>query len=1098
MEKTTDIKNKTKKKYVFKKKILSNSIEMETDPDFDKMILVKRWKIQFFKKKHLQGCIRKSCECFKPVRFLERHLKKNEILIHSNYKGEFLFGKIDRDKFPALLEKNRAIFETIYSNSPRRLYIDVDGTNSECLTKAKEVLYKIFGKDIKMSVSGSVGEKRGTPFYSYHIVLPNIVFKNLEEMKTSGFHEFIKSQADPKINGIDTCVYGNTQQFKAINQSKHKSDRIQKVIENDNVEEHIIQVFNKPINAMNYKNKFSQHIKFEIKKTNLKAYKAGKKTGITGFSLKHIKPLRHVVIPNIDFEFDKAIYILNQIPNFEGDRKLGRNIMWCVMNWFYHEEGESETAFKIFQKWEKPEMRITPQTFKSWQDCKNSEKWWGRQKIQHLLEKLYGCGLPNTRLDTFNKQFITGEIKGVTNTKCKTKYINMDDIGDEKYCVMKLGMGKGKTYTCIEWLIKECIKNPDLKICWITNRISMALNLMDRLNGNNEPTKVGEYGRDLEFQNYKDVGKSGFGGNVQKNNKYHLIRNEVGRIVIELESLHYSAGTCATEWGDGAEGMQYDIVIIDEIESVFNSFRSDKTHGNGLFYDNNYHRFEEIIKNASKVFLMDAYLHHRTIDYINILEPNNTLQSNINLIQADDDTIDKVINNHQSFYSWYNKLVEDIKAGKKIYVFFPFKTGKGSIQKLSIDGLKERLMNNCDCLEGGDVLVYHGDMSDKEKQKLSKVNDVWQKAKVVITNSCISVGVNYDLDDFDKVYLSYSDILNPRDVIQSSFRVRKTKEDIIEFYRFPNLFKILAKKKGIVYEPHPINKPKLEKNTDGFVYMRDFLLEEFNAKGHETLKKFFAVTGYIINNKWIGGDSDPIQYKNYDGGTMGVWDWGNINTITKKDKEEKERKIYDNNATIEDKLEVRKWYNDVAFKNRCFQDEKGEWKNDDNLNYVRQTFYERPMYLDGFKAIWEDKGIMRHVLTLNDGEYQYNNSTLSGETKKRIEDYLHLSDLVRTGSEHNKRFMEQSDHVIKKKILIHYFGINIMKNRGNWEDRNEGEFDDKFTEWCDITKLFSKKIAPLSPPEKIIKWWRKIMKAKHKNMKMLQGICWLDDEDMSD
>mgnify|MGYP003633217608 CR=1 FL=1 len=1084
----TDAKNKTKGLSA-KNKICGNHIEMEKDPDFKKIEYVgKKWKTAFYKKKHVAGCDMKLCECVKPVRVLEKYLNKNEILIHSKYKGGFLFGKISRDKFADLLSKNRSIFETIYSEYPRRLYIDVDGTNSECLTEAKKVLYKVFSKDVKMSISGSVGIKRGKSFYSYHIVLPTIVFKNLEEMKTSGFKEFINSQAN-ETNGIDKCVYGNTQQFKAVGQSKHNCKRVQKIIEDDQVENHIIQTFTQTPNAMNYQNKFSQYIKLEIKKTNLKAYKTGKKTGITGFTLQDIVPIEGVEIPDIDFQFDPAIRILNHIPNRLGKHKLGRTIMWCIMNWFHHEVGASKTAFGQFQAWEKPHERNTPQSYQSWVDCGKNEKWWGRQKIQHLLEKIYGCGLPNPRLDTFNKQFIEGDVEGVRNTKCVSKYLKQEDIGDEKYCLMKLGMGKGKTYSVIEWLIKKCNKNPDLKICWITNRISMALNLMDRLNGNNDSKLTGE-GRDMEFVNYKDVGKNAFGGSAQRQNKYNMIRNEVGRIVIELESLHYSAGTDEDAFYK-QEGMDYDIVVIDEVESVFNSFRSDTTHGKGLFYDTNYHRFEEVINNASKVFFMDAYLHHRTIEWIRLLEPFPQM----NLIRADDDKIDKVINNHQSFYSWYNQIVKDIKADKKLYIFYPFKTGKGSIQKLSIDGFKERLLTNCNKINDEDVLVYHGDMSDTEKQKLSKVGEVWRKAKVIITNSCISVGVNYDYDDFDKVYLSYGDILNPRDVIQSSFRVRKTKEDIIEFYRFPNLFEILAKKKGIMFEPTPINKPKLEVNTDAFLFMRKFLMEEYNAKGYDTLKRFFKETGYMVNNNWIGGDSSPIQYKEFTGDTLGIWEWDKIKTISQKDKEQKESRIFDNTATIDDKLEVRKWYNDIEFK-RQFKFEGDKWVEIEGVNEVKELFYKRPMYLDGFKAIWKDTGVMKHVIKLVDGEYIYNDTPLTGDDKTHIEDYLHLTDLVETGAKHTKRFMELSDRVIKKKILIHYFGINIMKNVGEWKDRNVGEFGEKFTEICDITKGFAKKVAPITQRDKYNKCIEEMNKKNRKKVNMFQqGICFLNDED---
>ena len=111
---------------------------------------------------------------------------------------------------------------------------------------------------------------------------------------------------------------------------------------------------------------------------------------------------------------------------------------------------------------------------------------------------------------------------------------------------MKLGMGAGKTYRVIEWLIKEKQKNPNIRICWITNRITMALNLMGRLNGNNDKNlnykkekytidtpfgkkeierKVKVKGRDLEFQNYKTIGQeTGLTGMARDNYRRNQIQ----------------------------------------------------------------------------------------------------------------------------------------------------------------------------------------------------------------------------------------------------------------------------------------------------------------------------------------------------------------------------------------------------------------------------------------------------------------------------------------------------------------------------------------------------------------------------------------------
>ena len=436
MESLGKVENKTKS-FSAEKKISSNNIEMlKNDPDFAKVASFKKWGIMWLKKVHTCKD-RKKCGCVSPLKLLSKYLntEDHEILIHSKYKGAFLFSKTSRSNYMKLIKKNRSLFETIDENTPRRLYLDIDGKNADVLDKAKEVLMKVLPKETRMAISGSVGEKRGKPYYSYHIVCPDIVFKDLEAMKTSGFIQFIKSQKSEE-NGIDDCVYGRNQQFKSINQSKHKSNRVQNVMtETEDDESHMIQVFTDDFNGFCLKKKFSQFIKLEIQKVNLKAHKSGKKCGIRGFTLKHIIPFPEgTKKPEVSFEYDSAISILNKIPNPTGVGKLGRTCMWCIMNWYYHEGG---TTFEEFQNWEKPNERTTPQSQEDWDKCKQLKNSWGRTKIQHLLEAFYGA-LPDPKLIAFNKQFIESEIKDVKNTTVNEKYITKEHLSKDKYQLLKM------------------------------------------------------------------------------------------------------------------------------------------------------------------------------------------------------------------------------------------------------------------------------------------------------------------------------------------------------------------------------------------------------------------------------------------------------------------------------------------------------------------------------------------------------------------------------------------------------------------------------------------------------------------------------------
>jgi hypothetical protein len=129
-----------------------------------------------------------------------------------------------------------------------------------------------------------------------------------------------------------------------------------------------------------------------------------------------------------------------------------------------------------------------------------------------------------------------------------------------------------------------------------------------------------------------------------------------------------------------------------------------------------------------------------------------------------------------------NKISDELKAGKKLYIFHAFKSdGKNHY---SVENLL-KIIEERSTKKGR---VYHGDSSDKTKKTLYNVNEEWDKFDFIITTTSITVGVNYEGNNFDKVYLMCAgSVNNVRDVIQSSMRIRKTKENIIELFLFDKL-----------------------------------------------------------------------------------------------------------------------------------------------------------------------------------------------------------------------------------------------------------------------------------------------------------------------
>jgi hypothetical protein len=84
-------------------------------------------------------------------------------------------------------------------------------------------------------------------------------------------------------------------------------------------------------------------------------------------------------------------------------------------------------------------------------------------------------------------------------------------------------------------------------------------------------------------------------------------------------------------------------------------------------------------------------------------------------------------------------------------------------------------------------LFYNADVDDCIKGTLKNVNEVWSDIDFVITNTCITCGVNYDLEMFDTVWLFLAGFVKPREAIQVSARIRHLKSNTINVVVLGNL-----------------------------------------------------------------------------------------------------------------------------------------------------------------------------------------------------------------------------------------------------------------------------------------------------------------------
>jgi len=122
-----------------------------------------------------------------------------------------------------------------------------------------------------------------------------------------------------------------------------------------------------------------------------------------------------------------------------------------------------------------------------------------------------------------------------------------------------------------------------------------------------------------------------------------------------------------------------------------------------------------------------------------------------------------------------NDAIEDIKNNKKVFVFYPYKNKRGdkypSMQELALK-IEEQTNKK--------GVFYIAVSDDAVVKELIEVNKNWTKYDFIITNTKITVGVNFDQKYFDRVYLFIAGFNSTRDIIQVSRRCRTLNDNLIK------------------------------------------------------------------------------------------------------------------------------------------------------------------------------------------------------------------------------------------------------------------------------------------------------------------------------
>ena len=869
------------------------------------------------------------------------------------------FGIVKIDNALRTIKNNNQNICEVLTTYPKRVYFDIDaiGINPGDFTldHVFEIMAKHFGIDPDhLTISGYSVEGKT----SYHVVATNLYLFDADDLeKLKQCVKYIKSLGG-NCDYFDDKVYTLNRQMKCLYQSKPGQNIALPLWPTTCVDERLffISLYPHP-KPMSYFN--DVHIPT--------ATRAALK--VDTFNDAPVKPLELPASIGLLRDLTDPRKILDITPC---DNNLSHGHRWKValfayfngiskeeyIQWFKRSNPTDERLQKVKAFWKNPSLKNPSFSISVPSMLKYLSKWYPE------------LASDNHATETFVRSF---ELE--LPHMCPVSYIKSTQFeGPTKAIVINIPMGGGKTTATLQYLDE----NPKKSFVWLAPRQTLVQNTSHRMN---EEFKI-------RHVSHMDVGKD----------KSKL--RKADRLIICNQSLHHLD-----------EDQRFDIVVIDEIETVLLSWLDEDTHGTNMA--DNFERFCSIMRNARKIILLDAFTTTKTIKLLNNLGIQN---NNIQVYYSNAKPTPKKVVMNNDFDEIFKKIVDAYMRGEKSFIFYPYKKGTedshfGIVEfdtkiKQAIKAIKlskattaeEKLAIHEAESEVKSVLYY---AESSAKNNLGNVNEVWAEADYILTTSSITVGVNYEGLDYHNVFLLASGATNnPRDVIQSSMRIRKPISKDLNLYFFDLKTKDIKKYPKYFHEDDAIYQSLVIEN-----------LKEIQAGFTDAFYKFCELANYQF-----AGDIKTLMDKRrkkkfvndlYVSGQL--IEYSGVPTITESNLEEYEQKVYTRKASVVERLAVDKFYFDVQFRNLDEGDRAFIW----NTN-SRQFF--KGIHFQIFDIVRKDNGNPSDFYDVN-----FNELKVSTETIQYIKKHYSITDV------------KKQDWTVIKVIndAIGFNGISSKKDKRN-------------------------------------------------------------------
>jgi len=479
----------------------------------------------------------------------------------ANYRCYGSYASLE-DFSQALGTNNAHFYEIIPEHISPRFYMDIDG-ETDCLDEVLDIVCSGFQEEFGIAVTkddfgistangiSDFGGKKNIMKYSAHIVCykHEIVFKSKKDILY-----FLTKYHHP---AVDTAVYSKNQSFKTIYQSKYGSDRIQTPLSGGYCEHLVTYHTDLPKKLLSCK-RVVKDIDTRHKNQALLIHQIG------------VKCPENPAFPKDTFDKHSVRDLLELLPN-SGEYEQPYKTWFCVLcicknenepvdtflNWSRQYRGHNDDD--VLKKFHETEYKSDGYTIKMLQNLVS--------KVNPMVFKNYDDKFVHQicypTLD-FEQHKIHYEMFDARYLPNLSKYFGPF----YKHVVVKSYLGTGKS-TQNNAIIKEL--NPET-ILVVSPRILFSYSIVGNIR------KVCP-----DMRIYRELDKA-------ERPKYPYM-------ACQVESLH-------------TIGSRYDLVIIDESESVLNQFSSET---NEKHFKDNVRQFDTIIKNARYVVWSDAFVTDRTL-----------------------------------------------------------------------------------------------------------------------------------------------------------------------------------------------------------------------------------------------------------------------------------------------------------------------------------------------------------------------------------------------------------------------------------------------------------------------------------------------------